>query len=327
MINDEQKLEILTNIYSKLVERHAITSYEYEIFQQIKKDQNDIDDILNNSNKNYKKVGEENNLNEEKIENRLNKEKINAQIEKILSYIKDKKDYEFILDFFISEFDPMLNTKFISKASSSSELNLINHKDSSISNNAINIDESDYINEDLLNALSKVNLTDINSIKKLSEDMKKNYKSKSSNLSDISNKSSFNLKKNEIKEEEDKLFLDIKKAKSNNSRSEFNGLESKEEMDKELEEEINRQIFGYTKKMKESARNFGAQLKKDNKTLNDIEDLQDKVSEKTTKEVKRLEEFNYSINMGFCKLTILILTVIGAFFGTIFIRKIFPKLA
>ena len=327
MINDEQKLEILTNIYSKLVERHAITSYEYEVFQQIKKDQNDIDDILNNSNKNYKKVGEENNLNEEKIENRLNKEKIKAHIEKILSYIKDKKDYEFILDFFISEFDPMLNTKFISKASSSSEINLINHKDSNISNNAIKLDESDYINEDLLNALSKVNLTDINSINKLSEEMKKNYKSKNSNLSDISNKSSFNLKKNEIKEEEDKLFLDIKKAKSNNSRSDINGLESKEEMDKELEEEINRQIFGYTKKMKESARNFGAQLKKDNKTLNDIEDLQDKVSEKTTKEVKRLEEFNYSINMGFCKLTILILTVIGAFFGTIFIRKIFPKLA
>ncbi len=335
MINDDQKLEILTNIYSKLVERHAITSYEYEIFQQIKQEQNDIDNTLNenNNNNNYKKVGQDNNLNEELISNRLNKEKIKANIEKILSLIKDKKEYEFISDFFISEFDPMLSTNFLKKVSTA-ESNPFNHKESNISNNSIisdfnnniDIDESDNINEDFLKMLTKVSLTDINSIKKLNEEMNKNYKSKNS---DISNISSFNIKKNNIIKEEDIFLPEVKKAKSYNSHKNNinNGLESKEEMDKELEEEINRQIFGYTKKMKESARNFGAQLKKDNQTLNKIENLQDKVNAKTTKEVKRLEEFNYSIKMGFCKLTLLILTVLGLFFTTFFIMKIFPKLA
>ena len=79
--------------------------------------------------------------------------------------------------------------------------------------------------------------------------------------------------------------------------------------------------------MKESVRNFGAKLKKDNQTLNKIENLQDKVNEKTTKQVKRLEEFNYSIKIGFCKLMILLFTVIASFIGTMFIIKIFPKLA
>ena len=94
-----------------------------------------------------------------------------------------------------------------------------------------------------------------------------------------------------------------------------------------MEEEINRQIFGYTKKMKESARNFGVQFKKDNKVLSEIEDLQEKVNDKTTKEVGRLKEFNYSIRLGFCKLVMLNMIVFGTFFATIFIIKVFPKLA
>ena len=95
-------------------------------------------------------------------------------------------------------------------------------------------------------------------------------------------------------------------------------------MDQEMEEEINKQIFGYTKKMKESAKNFGVQLKKDNKILNNIEDLQDKINTKTTKETSRLKKFNFSIKLGFCQLFILIITVITIFFSTLFIIKIFP---
>ena len=98
-------------------------------------------------------------------------------------------------------------------------------------------------------------------------------------------------------------------------------------MDQEMEEEINRQIFGYTKKMKESARNFGVQLKKDNKTLSNIENLQERANDKTTKEVSRLKEFNYSIKLGFCKLIMLVMMVFGTFFATLFVIKIFPKLA
>ena len=327
MLNDEQKLSFLSNINSKLSETHAITSYEYEIFKQIKLEQNDLGNIsLDEFKNNYKKIGEENNLNEERIGNKIIQEKIKANIEKILSYISDKKEYEFISDFFISEFDPSINSKFIKKNSSINTID-INHSESNLSENSINnnLKDFDNINEDILNMLSKANLIDINSINKLNEEINKSYKSKNSNLSNLS---SLNYKKNSGLTEEDFLLPEITKVKSHNStNTNNNGIESKEEMDKELEEEINRQIFGYTKKMKESARNFGAQLKKDNQTLNKIENLQDQVNAKTTTQVKRLQEFNYSIKIGFCKLMILLFTVIGTFIGTMFIIKIFPRLA
>ena len=41
--------------------------------------------------------------------------KIKTTIEKILSYITDKREYEFISDFFISEFDSSINSKFLKK--------------------------------------------------------------------------------------------------------------------------------------------------------------------------------------------------------------------
>ena len=328
MLNEQQKATFLSNIYTKLIENHAITSYEYEIFKQIKIDQNDIEKYSTDSwTNNYKKVGQENNLNEEKMGYKINQEKIKINIEKILSYINDKKEYEFISDYFISEFEPSINTNFIQKKSSS---NTIDHKESGLSENSIdnNIFDFDNINENLLNILSKQNLTDLHSIKIFSEEINKNNKTKSS---EISNLPSFNNKKSSGLKEEDLFLPEMKKAKIYNNKIKNNnsnsGFESKEEMDKEFEEEINRQIFGYTKKMKESARNFGAQLKKDNQTLNKIEDLQDAVNDKTKKQTKRLEEFNYSIKIGFCQLMILIFTVIGAFIGTMFIIKIFPKLA
>ena len=95
-LSDDQKLSLLLNISNKLQESQGITSYEYELFNLIKSSQNNSYEINNN-----KKIGEENNSNEEKIENRITKEKIRTNTEKIISYIKDKKDYEFISDFFI----------------------------------------------------------------------------------------------------------------------------------------------------------------------------------------------------------------------------------
>ncbi len=310
-LSDDLKLSFLSKISTKLSELHGISSYEYEIFNLIKSDEKNYLEING-----VKKIGEENNANEARIENRITKEKIKTNIEKIISYIKDKKDFEFISDFFITE----------------SSTNLNNEKDNEIINNINNDNnrEKDEITDDFLNSLGKTNLTDINSINEL------NKKLKGKKSSEINEQSLLNL--NNIKKKyssssfngmsEQELFLnDIKKAQNSKKNNNEENLKSKEEMDKEMEEEINRQIFGYTKKMKESARNFGAQLKKDNQTLNKIENLQDKVNAKTTKEVKRLEEFNYSIKMGFCKLTLLILTVLGLFFTTFFIMKIFPKLA
>ena len=319
-MNDEEKLSFLSKINSKLLESNGITCYEFEVFNKIKNEQDD--DFFLDKNK---KIGAENNSNEQKIENRIIQEKIKANIEKVLSYIKDKKEYEFISDYFIGEFDSSINSHFIRNNSSN---NIINREESNLSQNSIIDNDLDKIDENFINLLTETNLTDINSINKLREKLNKNNNSKSNEISKNSS-SSFSFKKNSGITVEDLFLPEMKKVKSDNDNknNDINGLDSKEQMDKELEEEINKQIFGYTKKMKESARNFGVQLKKDNQTLNNIENLQDKVHEKTTHQVKRLEQFNYSIKMGFCKLTLLILTVIASFFGTIFIMKIFPKLA
>ena len=249
-LSGEQKLSFLTKISSKLNELHGISSYEYELFNLIKQDENNSLEING-----IKKVGEENSANEEKIENRITKEKIKTNIEKIMSYIKDKKDYEFISDFFITESESKINN------------------DNETINNKNNNFEFEEITDEFLNSFSKTNLTDINSINEF------NKKIKGKKISEISEKTLLDLsnakKYSSAKFNEQDLFLnDIKKSQNFKKKNNEENFKSKESMDKEMEEEINRQIFGYTKKMKESARNFGVQFKKDNKVLSNIEDLQ-----------------------------------------------------
>ena len=167
LLSDDQKLSFLLKISNKLSESHNISSYEYELFNLIKREEKNSFEI------NFaKKIGEENNSNEEKIENRITKEKIKTNIEKIISYIKDKKDYEFISDFFITEStqSPILEENII----------VINNKNSG------NI-ELDEINEDFLNNFSKSNLSDINSIIKFNKKIKKN------NISELDEQFDLNL--------------------------------------------------------------------------------------------------------------------------------------
>ena len=298
LLSDDQKLSFLTKISNKLYESHNISSYEYELFNLIKREEKNSFEI------NFaKKIGEENNSNEEKIENRLTKDKIKTNIEKIISYIKDKKDYEFISDFFITE----------SAEPSFNEDNLI------INNQNSGNLELDEINEDFLNNFSQSNLSDINSIIEFNKKIKKNFISELDEQFDLS---LINTKKKASKE--DLILDDIKKSES--FRRIKSNENSKEMMDEEMKEEITRQIFGFTKKMKESAKSFGAQFKRDNQTLSKMENLQDMINDKTTKEVSRLKEFNYSIKLGPCKLIMMNMMVFGTFFATLLVIKIFPKL-
>ena len=302
MLNDEQKLSFLDKINTKLIEYQSMTSYEYEIFKQIKIEQND----------NNKSIYE-NNFKRQKIENKLNLEKIETLIKNILSYINDKKEYEFISDFFINEYDSSTNN---------SSMDIIEHKESFLSENGINNNLNDFenINENFINLFSEANLTDINSIIKFNEKLNKKGKSKSQEIPSLNFKKPLGIK------EEDILFTGYEKAKSYNNKNSNESFYSKEEMDKEVEEEMNRQIFGMTKKMKESARSLGANLKKDNQTLSNIENLQDKVNDKTTNETKRLKEFNYTLRFDFCKKFFTIIAVFGIFFATLFFIKLTPKL-
>ena len=298
LLSDDQKLSFLTKISNKLYESHNISSYEYELFNLIKREEKNSFEI------NFaKKIGEENNSNEEKIENRLTKDKIKTNIEKIISYIKDKKDYEFISDFFITEStEPSFNDDNL----------IINNQNSG------NL-ELDEINEDFLNNFSQSNLSDINSIIEFNKKIKKNNISELDEQFDLS---LINTKKKASKE--DLILDDIKKSES--FRRIKSNENSKEMMDEEMKEEITRQIFGFTKKMKESAKSFGAQFKRDNQTLSKMENLQDMINDKTTKEVSRLKEFNYSIKLGPCKLIMMNMMVFGTFFATLLVIKIFPKL-
>ena len=321
MLNDEEKLTFLSKICNKLSEEHGITSYEYALLNKIKIDQGNNLEDEDNSNNNSLRLGGENNSSDKIIEDRLIQEKIKTNIEKILAYINGKKEYEFIKDYFINEYDNSISTNFIQKDSSNE---IMNNQDSENNINNINFNDSDNINDEFLTLLSKENLNDINSISKLSQKLSTNNKSKSIELPNLS----FTSKKNSSFKEEDIFLPAIKKAKNKNKgdNNDF-GLESKEEMDREMEIEINRQIFGFTKKMKESAKNFGAQLRKDNQTLNKIENLQDKVDMKTKKQVKRLEDFNFSKSIGFCKLMFMLLSVFGSFIPLMFLIKVLPKLA
>ena len=301
LLSDEQKLSFLSNISNKLYETHGITSYDYELFNLIKREENNSYEINL-----VKKIGEENNANEDKIENRITKDKIKTNIEKIINYIKDKKDYEFISDFFITEsIPPSINNDNI----------IINNKKSG------NI-EFDEISDDFLNYFSGNNLSDINSIVEFNKKIKQN---KNSELDEQLDLNLINTKKTISKE--NLILDDIKKRELfNKKKSDEDNLNNKE-MEQEMEEEINRQIFGYTRKMKESARNFGAQMKKDNKVLSGIENLQDVAQDKTLKGVSRLKKFNYSLKLGLCQTIIYLMTAFGLFFVTLLIIRIFPKLS
>ena len=304
-LSDEQKLSFLIKISNKLQEVHCISSYEYELFNLIKQDQN-ISYEING----IKKIGEENNANEEKIENRITKEKIKSFIEKIISYIKDKKDYEFISDFFITESTSI-------KDNDNNNI-IINNKNN-------NNFEFEDINDDFLKCFSKSHLTNINSIIEFNKKLKGNKFLENDDDSILN----LNLKKYRTSPLKENLFLDdIKKSENfNKKRKKEENLKPKKTIDEEMEEEMCGLIFGFTKRMKQNAKHMGEQFRKNNKELSEIESIQNEGVDITDKTVKKLKSFNISMKFGFCKLLKMSIKAIIGFFGALAIIKLFPKLA
>ena len=303
-LSDEQKLSFLIKISNKLQEVHCISSYEYELFNLIRQDQN-ISYEING----IKKIGEENSANEEKIENRITKEKIKTFIEKIISYIKDKKDYEFISDFFITESTSIKD----------------NDNNNIIINNKNNNFEFEDINDDFLKFFSKSHLTNINSIIEFNKKLKGNKFLENDDDSILN----LNLKKYGTSPLKENLFLDdIKKSENfNKKRKQEENLKPKKTIDEEMEEEMCGLIFGFTKRMKQNAKHMGEQFRKNNKELSEIENIQNEGFDITEKTVKKLKSFNISMKFGFCKLLKMSIKAIIGFFGALIIIKIFPKLA
>lgn len=244
-------------------------------------------------------------------------EKIKTDIEKIKTIIKDKKKHEYIKEYFTND-----NTMIINDI----DLSLVDSK------------SKDDINDEYIKKISAKSMNSIDSVLPLLSYFylkEKLYLSKDE-ISSIKKDFDFdngnmveekeNEKENKESKEEDNFLKKYHKNKSMNSNS-STSHSSHKEIDAEMEKEITNQIFGYTKTMKENAKHFGAQLKRDNSVLNEIEKVQNVDQDKTDVQVKKLKEFNYSLRIGFFKLIFMFLIVFVTFAFTLLTMRIFPKLA
>ena len=276
-MNNDNIVSFLESLSYKLNDTHLITLLEYEKFNKIKNEWTDR--LL--------ELQEENNI---KIEDKLLNEKIKVLLEKIKVITSNKKEYEFISNYFLNE-----NEKI---------------RDISKIENSFKQDENlEEINENNIGDYSNLNLYSFKNIKDIIENNKVNLSNKELPKQKKSKYELPSLKKN-------------KREKSN-----YNSKKDNEEIEKEMEEELNNQIFKYTKMMKISAKNFGHQLVKDNQFLQQIENIQTKDMDKTRTQNQRLQEFNSLITLGFFKKLLMIIVVITTFIFTLLTMRIFPRLA
>ena len=299
---------------------------------------------LNNYNEKKEKISKiENNKgsdsNDDNFNIKIKFEKIKVAIEKVKNITKGMKDYEFVSDYFVNENKTNFTSNIIFD---NTNLNSLQEKSHIINNSKI---DEDYIKKILsvnfpLDPPSPSSNSTSSTIKDvlpllspyylkeklfLTNDEIKNIKMNTTfenMLIEPSSKEEFESKIKNQKEENDNIFK--KYSKKNNSSSENS---SNKEMDKELEADLTQEIFRYTKSMKENAKHFGAQLKKDNTTLNNIEDIQNIDHDKTKTQMKSLKEFNYSLSIGFFKLIFMFILVFVTFAFMLLIMRIFPKFA
>ena len=276
-MNNDNILSFLESLSYKLNDTHLITLLEYEKFNKIKNEWSDR--LL--------ELQEENNI---KIEDKLLNEKIKVLLEKIKVITSNKKEYEFISNYFLNENEKIRDISTIEKSFKQDE----------------NLEE---INENNIGDYSNLNLYSFKNIKDIIENNKVNLSNKELPKQKKSKYELPSLKKN-------------KREKSN-----YNSKKDNEEIEKEMEEELNNQIFKYTKMMKISAKNFGHQLVKDNQFLQQIENIQSKDMDKTRTQNQRLQEFNSLITLGFFKKLLMIIVVITTFIFTLLTMRIFPRLA
>ena len=276
-MNNDNIVSFLESLSYKLNDTHLITLLEYEKFNKIKNEWTDR--LL--------ELQEENNI---KIEDKLLNEKIKVLLEKIKVITSNKKEYEFISNYFLNE-----NEKI---------------RDISTIENSFKQDENlEEINENNIGDYSNLNLYSFKNIKDIIENNK------------------VNLSKKELPKQKKSKYELPSLKKNKREKSNYNSKKDNEEIEKEMEEELNNQIFKYTKMMKISAKNFGHQLVKDNQFLQQIENIQTKDMDKTRTQNQRLQEFNSLITLGFFKKLLMIIVVITTFIFTLLTMRIFPRLA
>lgn len=159
-----------------------------------------------------------------------------------------------------------------------------------------------------------------------------------SNVEFIKDKN-FNEELNQEKENMSIKGLDSNNKNPTNESIKVNKISNAEKLDKiltknkevakidsQIEEELNKEIFNYTKNMKKYATSFNDVLSKDNRTLNKIETTQIDGKKRTETQMKKLNEFNYDLKIGFFKLVFMFLFVFISFVIGLLMIRIFPKL-
>lgn len=290
----------IDDVVCKLEAENEISMYDYMKYIDIKE-----------------KIEKSSDISSEEFNIKILIEKIKTDIEKIKTIIKDKKKHEYIKEYFTNDNAMIVNDIDLSLVDSKNKDDINDEYIKKISAKSMNsIDSvlpllsSFYLKEKLY--LSRDEISSI----------KKDFDFDNGNL--IEEKE--NEKENKERKEEDNFLKKYHKNKSLNSNK-TSSHSSHKEIDAEMEKEITNQIFGYTKTMKENAKHFGAQLKRDNSVLNEIEKVQNVDQEKTDVQVKKLKEFNYSLRIGFFKLIFMFLIVFVTFAFTLLTMRIFPKLA
>lgn len=322
----EDYIKTIETVSTHLKETGEITLNEYNEYNIIKRKINELQEELSNNN------------HQNKFQYDLQLSKIRVLLEKMQTDIQNKKEYEFISNYFISQncsgslldLSVSTNDNSRNKDTLGNDVLYPEFTEQSLSElNSINLDSFNSLG-DILKVTSqsflshKANFSDdvINKIKG------NNGESNSNGNTIVSNKQ--NNQSNEIafmkKKSKKKLLPELNKAKKSTSPGVTN-QNPNDKIDKEIEEEINNQIFKYTKSIKENARAFNSKLKQDNKTLNSIEDIQIKDKDKTDTEYKKLKEFNYTLSIGFCRLIMMFISAIVIFIFTLLIMRIFPKFA
>ncbi len=207
----------------------------------------------------------------------------------------------------------------------------------------LNYDENKFLDEKKLEDFSKENneiyvnkLIEIaiknNTLKHKTNDIKKE------NV--ISNHNDINKSNNIIKHENDNLNKTentetvIKEPKKNLRKNDKlenllikNNYSDVVKLDDKIEEELNNEILNYTKNMKKYANSFNEVLSKDNRTLNKIEKTQIDGKIKTDTQMKKLDEFNYQLKIGFFKMLFMFLFVFFSFIFSIIMIRFLPKIA
>lgn len=318
----EWNINEVNEFYTKIIEKLQIKGFidllDYEKFKKI--------NIDINTNTNFDDI--------------ILKEEIKNKAEKILSILKDKNEIEFIQDYFIGssshnfitnkfEYNNNLNEEELIK---DYEINLLK-KFTTTMNSLAKINETDLKRNNLYDMLpilsnnfltQKLNLSEaeITQIKgsldepENEKEEKENEKEKESSKNPIiKNNNIENILLKNNKKELSSLFL---KKSDNSSQVKL--------IEKELDEEINNEIFNYTKNMKQYAKSFNELLVRDNSKLDTIEKNQEGSKTKTDKSMKNLKEFSYNIRIGIFKLILMFIVVFTTFVITLLTIRIFPKL-